>query len=42
MFALRPLNDIKPDIFHPVLQKSIGEILGNAPAALAGQRIREL
>jgi len=42
MFVLRPLNDIKPDIFHPVLQKSIGEILGGADSALAGQRIRAL
>lgn len=42
MFVLMPLNDIKPDVFHPVLQKSIGEILGGAPAALAGQRIKAL
>lgn len=41
LFVLKPLNDIKPDLFHPLAQKTVGEILAVAPAALAEQRIRE-
>jgi len=38
-FVLRPLCDINPDLVHPVLQKTMRDLLGNL--SNKGQRIKE-
>lgn len=39
-FVLEPLNEIAADIRHPVLQKTIGELLSECPDKLAVQKFR--
>lgn len=33
-FVLQPLNELEPELFHPVLKKSIGELLKDCPDLL--------
>ncbi|MFH0922311.1 MAG: 2-amino-4-hydroxy-6-hydroxymethyldihydropteridine diphosphokinase [Fibrobacterota bacterium] len=42
LFVLKPLLDIRPELFHPLAQKSIAEIYVEAPAEVLNQKIREL
>jgi 2-amino-4-hydroxy-6-hydroxymethyldihydropteridine diphosphokinase len=39
LFMLMPLKDIKADIFHPVLKKTIDEIIDQAPQDIKKQKI---
>jgi 2-amino-4-hydroxy-6-hydroxymethyldihydropteridine diphosphokinase len=39
MFVLRPLVDIKPDLLHPVVQRTVAEILADAPADVTNQGV---
>ena len=38
-FALMPLNEIAPDLIHPVLQKSISQLLLECPDQLRVQKV---
>ena len=38
-FALEPLNEIAPDFFHPVLNKSIRQLLAECPDKLEVKRL---
>src|SRR3989339_660195 len=42
LFVLKPLNDIRPELFHPVAQKTVSEIIKDLPPDVANQRIRTL
>lgn len=42
LFILQPLNDIRPDLFHPLLKKTVAEIMAELPQDILAQRIRVL
>jgi 2-amino-4-hydroxy-6-hydroxymethyldihydropteridine diphosphokinase len=42
LFLLTTLKEIRPDLLHPVLHKTVSELLAEAPAAVLQQRITPL
>jgi 2-amino-4-hydroxy-6-hydroxymethyldihydropteridine diphosphokinase len=42
LFVIKPIVDIKPDLLHPVAQKSVQELLESAPPELLNQEVRRL
>jgi 2-amino-4-hydroxy-6-hydroxymethyldihydropteridine diphosphokinase len=38
-FVLVPLNELKPDLVHPVFQKTINQLLAECPDTLAVKRV---
>ena len=42
LFLLTTLKEIRPDLLHPVLRKTMSELLAEAPAAVQKQRIKPL